>query len=174
MSRIKTAWAALGLCFAAPLYAGASFELALAEPCEGTADPAKKVLAPVVSELEAASGDIECYISGSPVVLHATDVRATPDQYGAGSVEERSRPRPWHWSYIRSPEKKLILLKGHKRSSTSIFLKLSESKAYCPRQFPKRKLLRGFYAVKMSANYSFKRTAATGCGTIKPRSAAAA
>jgi hypothetical protein len=100
MSRIKTAWAALGLCFAAPLYAGASFELALAEPSEGTADPAKKVLAPVVSELKAASGDIECYIAGSPVIAsspvvrHATDVRATPDQYGAGSVEERSRPRP--------------------------------------------------------------------------------
>jgi hypothetical protein len=116
MSRIRTAWAALGLCFAAPLYAGASFELALAEPCDGTADPAKKVLAPVVSELKAASGDIECYVAGSPVVLHATDVRATPDQYGAGSVEVTFTPASMrHWSHIRSThlEKKLILLKGH-------------------------------------------------------------
>jgi len=103
------------MCFAAPLYAGASFELALAEPCEGTADPAKKVLAPVVNEMKAATGDMECYIAGSPVVLSATDVRAAPDQYGAGSVEVTFTPASTrHLSYIRSTHsgKKLLLLKG--------------------------------------------------------------
>ena len=116
MSRTKIAWAALCMCFTAPLYAGESFELAFAEPCAGTADSAKKVLVPVVSELKAASGDTECYIAGSPVVLHAIDVQATPDQYGAGSVEVTFTPASMrHWSYIRSthPEKKLILLKGN-------------------------------------------------------------